>query len=297
MPERANWTPSASVPVELPVAPSVCSMPASSAVSTSSSKTFGERVAPRKITGPGAERVGAQLLLVDPRGVGGVGDVDDHCEVGLDREGRGAGAEEADLLLHGGDRGEARAQRVALVAAAQRLQRDVGAEAVVHRAGDQAVAGQVHRLARDHDRVADPDQLGRLLAVGGADVDVQPFQLDDLLARFGVEQVQRLAPGDTPSTGPSRPCTSTRCPTRICGSQPPIGANQRKPFSSMWRTTSPISSMWPTTASRGEASPIRATEEPIPSAESEAKEASSRQSVGGGCLVPGGGGNAQELVE
>ena len=53
------------------------------------------------------ERVGAQLLLVDPRGVGGMGDVDDDGEVGLDREGRGAGAEEADLLLHGGDRGKA----------------------------------------------------------------------------------------------------------------------------------------------------------------------------------------------
>ena len=55
----------------------------------------------------GAERVAADLLLVDPGGVGGVGDVDGDREVGPDLEGGGAGAEEADLLLHGGDRGEA----------------------------------------------------------------------------------------------------------------------------------------------------------------------------------------------
>ncbi len=86
----------------------------------------------------------------------------------------------------------------------------------------------------------------------------------------------------TPGTGPVAPCTSTRWPTRICGSQPPIGANQRKPFSSMWVTTSPISSMWPTTASSGAPSPIRAIEEPIPSVESVANEAASRQTEAAG---------------
>ena len=86
----------------------------------------------------------------------------------------------------------------------------------------------------------------------------------------------------TPGTGPSLPRTSTRWPTRICGSQPPIGANQRKPFSSMWVTISPISSMWPTTASSGEASPTRAIEEPMPSPLSSAKEAASRQTSAAG---------------
>ncbi len=59
----------------------------------------------------GAERVAADLLLVDAGGVGGVGDVDGDRQVGLHLEGRGAGAEEADLLLDGGDRGEAGACR------------------------------------------------------------------------------------------------------------------------------------------------------------------------------------------
>ncbi len=50
----------------------------------------------------------------------------------------------------------------------------------------------------------------------------------------------------------------------------------------MWVTTRPISSMWPTTASSGPASPIRATEEPRPSLESEANEAASRQIAAAG---------------
>ena len=54
----------------------------------------------------GAERVAADLLLVDPGGVGRVGDVDGDRDVGADLEGGGAGAEQADLLLHGGDGGE-----------------------------------------------------------------------------------------------------------------------------------------------------------------------------------------------
>ena len=171
-------------------------MPSASAVSTSSSKTLGERVEPRPIAGPEPKRVAADLLLVDPGRVGGVGDVDGDRDVGAELEGGGAGAEEADLLLHGGDGGHRAAGPVALGAAAQALQRDVGAEAVVHRAGDEPLAGDRHRLGGDHHRVADPDQLRGLLAVGGADVDVHALQLDDLFALVGLEQVDRLAPGD-----------------------------------------------------------------------------------------------------
>ena len=138
------------------------------------------------------------------------------------------------------------------MAAPQRLQRDVGAEAVVHRARDQALAGERERLGGDHDRVADADQLGGLVAVGGADVDVQALELDHLLALLGIEQVQRLAADDARhraargrasrpagrpgSGGPSRRSGRTRgSPSRRCGV-----------------TTRPISSMWPTTASSGD---------------------------------------------
>ena len=82
------------------------------------------------------------------------------------------------------------------LAAAQRLERDVGAEAVVHRARDQPVAGEAHGLGGDHRRVADPDQLARLVAVGGADVDVEALELDHLFALVGLEQVDRLAADD-----------------------------------------------------------------------------------------------------
>ena len=70
----------------------------------------------------------------------------------------------------------------ALVAAPRDLERDVGAEAVVHRARGEPLAGERERLGVDHDRVADPQQLECLVAVGGADVDVKAVELDRLLA-------------------------------------------------------------------------------------------------------------------
>ena len=75
----------------------------------------------------------------------------------------------------------------------------------------------------DHDRVADPQQRERLVAVGGADVDVQAVELDGLLALIVLEQVHGLAPDDAGHGAVARLRSSTRWPTRICGSQPPIG--------------------------------------------------------------------------
>ena len=71
-------------------------------------------------------------------------------------------------------------------------QRDVAAEPVVHRARDEAVVGQLDRLAGDHRDVADAHQRARLVAVGRADVDVQVLELRDLLAVVVAQQVDRL---------------------------------------------------------------------------------------------------------
>ncbi len=141
MPERAIWIESASVPVLRPLAAIVYSIPSASAVSTSSSKTLGERVEPRPITGPEPSGCEPSLLLVDAGRVGRVGDVDGDRDVGFQLEGRGAGAEQADLLLHRGDARHRAARAGALGAAAGRFERDVGAEPVVHRLGDEARAG------------------------------------------------------------------------------------------------------------------------------------------------------------
>ena len=143
---------------------------------------------------PGAERVAAVLLLVDPGRVGGVGDVDGDREVGGEREGGGAAAIQADLLLDRGDAGDAARVAAALPAAACELERDVGAEPVVHRARDEAIADQLSGGRIDHGRVADPEHLLRLIAVGGADVDVQAVELDGALALVLLQQVDRLAP-------------------------------------------------------------------------------------------------------
>ena len=56
----------------------------------------------------------ADLLLVDAGSVGRVGDVDGDRDVGAQLEGRGAGAEQADLLLHRGDGARSRLQAAAL---------------------------------------------------------------------------------------------------------------------------------------------------------------------------------------
>ena len=145
---------------------------------------------------PRSKWMAANLLLIDSRGVGGVGDIDSDCDVGPHLEGRGPGAEQADLLLDSGDGGETSLQAAALVAAAQSFQRDVGARVGCPSSGRPAGRPLLASAPRDHDGVAYLHQLRRCVAVGGADVDVQPFQLHHLLALVGVEQMDRLAPDD-----------------------------------------------------------------------------------------------------
>ena len=75
------------------------------------------------------------------------------------------------------------------------------ARAVVHRTGDEAVVDELQRLAHQHGDVTDAHQGARLLAVLGADVDVQLAQLGHLLAVLLAQQVDRFAP-TTPGSGP-----------------------------------------------------------------------------------------------
>ena len=172
------------------------SMPSASAVSTSSSKTLGERVEPRPITGPEpsgwlpssfSSTPGASVAWVTSTAIAMSGRTSKAAVRAPKRPISSCTAATA-----------AKEPTISppSCGAAQALQRDVGAEAVVHRPGDEALAGDRHRLGGDHDRVADADQLGGLLAVGGADVDVHALQLDHLLALVGLEQVDRLAADD-----------------------------------------------------------------------------------------------------
>jgi hypothetical protein len=180
--------------VPRPLALIECSMPSASAVSTSSSKTLGERVEPRPIAGPEPSGCDPISFSSTPGASGGVGYVDGDRQIGADLEGGGASSEQPDLLLHRGDRGEGAGELAGCVGAAQALQGDVSAEPVVHRPRDEPLTGDRGRLGGDHHRVADPDHLGCDVAVLGADVDVHPFQLDHLFALLGLQQVDRLAP-------------------------------------------------------------------------------------------------------
>ena len=196
MPAREICSTSASVLVPRPLALIECSMPSASAVSTSSSKTLGERVEPRPIAGPEpsgwlpisfSSTPGASVAWVTSTAIAMSGRTSKAAVRAPKRPISSCTAATA---------AKEPAELAALVGAAQALQRHVGAEAVVHRPGDEPVADDRQRLGGDHDRVADPDQLGRLVAVGGADVDVQALQLDHLLALVGLEQVDRLAADD-----------------------------------------------------------------------------------------------------
>ena len=107
-----------------------------------------------------------------------------------------------DLLLDRDHPGDRAGEAAALGASAGDLERDVGAEPVVHRPRDEPAAGQCHGLAGDHRRVADPDHPQRLVAVGGADVEVQAVELDRLLSLVVLQQVDR--PCDRRRRAPGR---------------------------------------------------------------------------------------------
>ena len=111
------------------------------------------------------------------------------------------------------------------------LRGDVTADAVVERARHHPPVPEVERLGVDHAHVADPDELGGLLAIFGADVDVELLQLGNLLAVLVLEQVNRLAADQThdvavPASsvsraGRSEPRRPSRLPARTAGSHRP----------------------------------------------------------------------------
>ena len=140
-----------------------------------------------------AEAMAAELLLVEAGSVGREGHVDRDRDVGPQRERRRARAREGDLLL-----GDGRAVHVAGRAAGlgdepRGLERHEAAEPVVERARDEPPVGQLDGLAGDHRHVADAHARARVVAVLGADVDVQALELGRLApVLLGLEQVDRL---------------------------------------------------------------------------------------------------------
>ena len=223
MPEREIWIASASVLVPRPLAPTVCSMPAVLGRLDQQLEDLRREGRAAPDHRPGAERMAADLLLVDARGVGGMGDVDRDGEVGPHLEGRGAGAEEADLLLDRGDRGEAgrgasRARGSGAAPRARRRRR-AGCPSTARPAGRRR-AGPARRRSRPGRRpgpARSPRRGRRRRCRCGAPSARPPSSAARASSRWiGLRPT-------TPGTRPSLPRTSTRWPTRICGSQPPIG--------------------------------------------------------------------------
>ena len=140
-----------------------------------------------------------------------------------------------------------------LADAAGDLERDVrrpgGCRARARRAGRRASStGSVV----DHDRVATrvpacaPPRRSRTPTSTCSAVE-----LDGLLALVCPRARGPACARRRRAPGAERVSTSTRWPTRICGSQPPVWMKCRKPLSLDVGDRSPISSMWPMTASSG----------------------------------------------
>ena len=157
-------------------------MPSASAASISSSLIAGCIDVPRSMTGPEPKWCLPDLGLVDPRRVGRVRDVDGDREPGPQAVRHRPRAVEPGLLLHGGDGDHVAGRAAGLGDEPRGLERDVAAEAIVHRARGDAAVRQLDRIAVDHGHVADPHERARLVAVLGADVDVQLLELGHLLA-------------------------------------------------------------------------------------------------------------------
>src|ERR1700712_2214273 len=133
-------------------------MPSASAVSTSSSKTLGERVEPRPITGPEpsgwtpisfSSTPGASVAWVTSTAIAMSGR-SSKAEVRAPKRPISSCTAATPAIEPAGP-----------APSAQRgggSQCEGGAEPVVHRLGDEAGAGNPHRLGADHDRVTDPDQ-------------------------------------------------------------------------------------------------------------------------------------------
>ncbi len=136
----------------------------------------------------------AELVDLDAGRARLVGDVDDDRDVGPQAVGRGARAAEGDLLLHDADGRDVAGRAAGLGHEPRGLERDERAEAVVHRARDDAFVAELDGLAGDDRDVADAHEAARLVAVLGRDVDVQVAQLGGLLAVLLAQEVDRLAP-------------------------------------------------------------------------------------------------------
>ena len=175
---------------------------------------------------PGPERVLGDRAELDPGLVGREGDVDDDREVGLERE--RARREPANVvsswatasaITSPGAPPASATSRAASAATKHPIRLSSARE--TSRSPGSSTGSDV-----DHADVADPDELARLVAVLGADVDVQVLDLGDLLALVALEQVDRLA-ADHAEDGPSRVAIRTRWPTSTIGSQPPTSPKRR----------------------------------------------------------------------
>src|SRR3954465_5903155 len=170
MPERATKNASASVPVARADASTVYGIPSASAVSRSSSKTRGWIVEPRVMTGPLpsgclpptslGSMPGASVACVTSTTTATCGSSENavvlapakvisSCTTATPATAPGAPPASA----------TARAAPRAPAGGARGLGRDVRAEPVVHRAGGDAVVGELDRVAGDHRHVTDADQL------------------------------------------------------------------------------------------------------------------------------------------
>ena len=225
-PARLRWIASASVPVPRPSDSTVNGISSSLAGVVEQLEHPGVKHRSARDHRAGAQRVLGDLPELDAGLIGGERQVDDDRDVGLVGERARARPGERRLLLNDREREHVAGRAAVLRDQPRRLGGHVAADAVIERSRDHAVVPQLDRAGVDHRHVADPHELARLVAVLGADVDVQVLELGGLAALVVLHQMDRLA-RDHPGHGPVAGLRRTRWPTSTTVSQPPTWPKRR----------------------------------------------------------------------
>ena len=143
--------------------------------------------------GTAAHLVLADLLLFDVGVIRGEGDVHNQGDLWIDavRADERATTVPRDFLLRRGRGHHARSARL-LGIAAQRLEHDEGADAIVDGAGDDTVVRKIERAGIQHARIAHAEARLGLVAFRGANVHPEIRELAGVLAILGLHQVNGL---------------------------------------------------------------------------------------------------------
>ncbi len=142
----------------------------------------------------------AVLCFADGGVVGGMGDIDDECDVGFERISDLARPEQADLLHDIGDGADLGLEAFGFTEQAERFSDGEGANSVVEGPGHGEVVAEQFELIIEGDGVPDADELHGFAAGGDSDIDEDLVDLGEFRFTVHFSEVGGDIPDD-PSDG------------------------------------------------------------------------------------------------